>query len=292
MPAVALRALRRDLARWAQQPPPAIPQWAEEIAGFFQRYANLVYRPGEQVTDLAPAYHSPPILTLELWRALQHRLPPKAEERLALSEALWALERREPRVLAARVLGTLPASAGEAVFVRFWPWLQDARWDATVERALLHHAAQPLLAEGRLLERLEPFLPPQTESTQAARALLALRLLPQHEGFDNTPALFRALHSGLVHLDPELKPEWAMLLRAIVDRWPAEAVPFLRRVRAITRDEKTMDWILRRLAETAPPNWRSRITALIQTYQPTPSGRAAAASKPRTDDGKDASYAA
>ncbi len=267
MPAVALRALRRELAHWAQQPGP-VETWAQALAVFFQRYANLVYRPGEQTTDLAPAYHSPPILTLELWRALRHRLPAAAADRLALADALWALARREPRVLAARVLGTVPPEHDEAVFQRFWPWLHEARWDLAVERALLHHAAQPLLQQGTLLARLQPFLPPRGQGLTAARALRALTLLPRDEGFDNTPALFHALHPGLVHMDPELRPEWAALLRAMLTRWPAEVVPFLRRARMLTSQPKAFDWVLRRVADDAAESWRQRLLALTQPWPP------------------------
>ncbi|NPA06800.1 MAG: hypothetical protein GXO54_05280 [Chloroflexi bacterium] len=268
MPAVALRALRRELARWAQQPGP-VETWAQALAAFFQRYANLVYRPGEQTTDLAPAYHSPPILTLELWRALRHRLPDEPAKRLALADALWALGRREPRILAARVLGTVPSEHEEAVFQRFWPWLQEARWDLAVERALMNHAAQPLLARDVLLSRLQPYLPPRADGDPAARALLALTLLPRAEGFDNTPALFHALHPGLVHLDPDLRPEWAALLRTVLARWPAETVPFLRRARALTRAPKAFDWILRRIADDAAEPWRQRLLALTQPWSTT-----------------------
>ncbi len=268
MGAVRLRALRRDIADLLAQPSDPAAR-AAALDALLARYANRAYRPGAQADADEPAYHTAAVVLPEMWRALRLALPPEPEARLALADALWARGVREPRILAARVLGQVPPEEFEAVWARVWPWL--AVRDRRVRAAVLEEAARPLVARGDdLLARLEPWLPPQGESPEAARALdLAARLV-RSPAFDNTPVLFRALRAGLQRPAAELRPEWVAVLKAVLQRWPAEAVPFLRRVVWETRDRGAVLWLLRRVLPAAPSEWRAALAALLREAAPQP----------------------
>ncbi len=268
MGAVRLRALRKDIADLLARPAEPTER-AAALNALLARYANRAYRAGAQADADEPAYHTAAVVLPEVWRALRQALPPGADARLALADALWAHAAREPRVLAARVLGQVPTTAWDALAARVWAWL--AVRDRRVRAAVLDEAARPLTARGEaLLAWLEPFLPPQGEGVEAARALDLVARLARAPEFDNTPVLFRALRPGLQRPAVALRPEWVAVLRAVVARWPAEAVPFLRRTVWEARDRAGVLWLLRRVAATAPEPWREPLVALAREAAPRP----------------------
>ncbi len=261
MTAVRLRDLRRHIAELLAQP--ADPEArAAALDALLARYANRAYRPGAQPDADEPAYHTAAVVLPEVWRGLRHALPAEPTRLLALADALWARGVREPRILAARVLGQAPAIHAPQVFPRFWRWL--AVRDRRVRAAVLEHAAQPFVAASDVfLNALQPYLPPQGQGEEAARALWALARLARAEAFDNTPALFRLVRQGLQRPNPELRPDWVPLLQHITRRWPAEAVPLWRHLLWESRDPAGVQWLLRRVLPTAPPEWRPRLEHLL-----------------------------
>ena len=266
MTAVRLRTLRREIADLLAKPATAMER-AAALDALLARYANHAYRPGAQADADEPAYHTAAVVLPELWRALRQTLPPEADARLALADALWAQGTREPRLLAARVLGQVPAEAHTAVFERVWPWL--AIRDRRVRAAVLEHGARPLTqADDALLVHLAPHLPPQGQQELAARALTLVTRLIEAPEFDNTPILFRALRAGLRHPAPALRPEWVTVLQALLRRWPAEALPFLRRALWESGDPEGVLWLLRRILPSAPPAWRDRLEDLLREAAP------------------------
>ncbi len=266
MGAVRLRALRRDIADLLAHPADPAAR-AAGLDALLARYANRAYRPGAQADADEPAYHTAAVVLPEVWRALRHALPDAADARLALADALWARGVREPRILAARVLGQVPATEFATVWTRFWPWL--AVRDRRVRAAVLEEAARPLVARGDdLLAQLEPHLPPQGEPPDTARALTVVTRLVHEPAFDNTPVLFRALRPGLQRPAADLRPEWVAVLKAVLQRWPAEAVPFLRRAVWEACDRAGVLWLLRRVTPAAPAPWRERLADLAREAAP------------------------
>jgi len=266
MTAVRLRTLRREIASLLARPE-SVPERAAALNALLAQYANHAYRPGAQADADEPAYHTAPVVLPEVWRGLRHGLPARPDDRLALADALWAHRVREPRLLAARVLSQMSPTEHEAVFERVWTWL--AVRDRRVRDAVLAHAVRPLTRAGdALLDHLTLHLPPQGEIDEAARALALVTRLVMDSDFDNTPALFRALRAGLRHPTDALRPEWVPVLRAVVHRWPAEAVPFLRRALWETRDQAGVLWLLRRVLPATPPAWRDRVAGLLREAAP------------------------
>lgn len=261
MGAVRLRTLRKAIADLlAQSSTPEAR--AAALDALLAQHANRAYRPGAQADADEPAYHTAAVVVPEVWRGLRQALPPDPAARLALADALWARAVREPRLLAARVLSQVPAPPVDPVFRRFWAWLRVR--DHRVRAAVLEHAAMPLTAVGEaFLQRLTPHLPPQATDDEAAAALQAVARLMRSPAFDNTPVLFRLLRAGLQRPDPALRPEWVLVLRGMLQRWPAEALPFWRRLVWETADQAGVLWLLRRVQPTAPEPWRARLAALL-----------------------------
>ncbi len=260
MSAIRLRDLRQAIASLLARPAQASER-AAALAALLARHGNRAYRPGAQANADEPAYHTARVVLVEVWRGLRHALPTTDEERLALADALWARAYREPRLLAARVLGEVRPTAWQAVWQRFWPWL--AVRDRRVQAAVLEHAARPLTLAGDIwLQHLQPFLPPAASLPEAQRALLAVSRLIRSRAFDNTPLLFRVLRPGLLHPTAEVRGDWIPVLHALLARWPAETVPFLRRTLWETRDPATLRWLLRRVTPHTAEPWRSRLQAL------------------------------
>ncbi len=268
MPAVRLTELRREIgALLAHTADPSA--FARHLRAWLERYGERVYQPGHTLSPpLLPAYHLPPAAFKFLWQALRQNVAAHPDRALPLAEALWQEEHLEPRLLAARLLGMAPPD--EAALERFWAWL-NAVPEPRLQEELITHGAVRLVAEtpqAFLQQALQALPHPGASRRLALQALVALVRSP---AFEAAPRIYHALRPVLLELDPAERPEAAILIQALAQRWPQEVGPFLRRVwvEALERPQQdTLAWVIRRVLPYLPEASRARLQDLLSQATP------------------------
>jgi len=229
MPAAELSRLRAQIngliGRFAD---PASFRLA--LRDLLEMYANRAYRPGHAVQPqpLLPSYRVAPLITHQLELELSKTCLEQPEQALDIVEALWRDPYLEPRLLAATLLGAVPASYGEAVVQKLRGWAVPAENFRMLD-ALFRHSTTSLRrsAPQLLLGLYEEWV----NSSQAATQALGVRaLIPiiEDPAFENLPPVFRLI-SPLVQQSPApIHTDLQAALEALARRTPVETAYFLR----------------------------------------------------------------
>ena len=249
MPAVRWETLRQEaqaLAAAAEHPDDFLRMWGELL----ERYADRTFRPGQTSNaPRLPAHHWPPAVLPTLWHTLRGHLEHRPQLALPLADALWEQRVLESRLLAARLLGIVPADIPDAPLARLRAWLLTAEEPAVIE-ALLQLGTQRLIREapGAYLDAVEAMLQAPEQQALGLRALVPLLKTPT---FENFPRVQRMLRPKLAPPEETLRPELAVVLQTAARRWPEETTPFLRSL-WLTQPTPALAWLIRRVLPVLP----------------------------------------
>ncbi|MBI3159028.1 MAG: DNA alkylation repair protein [Chloroflexi bacterium] len=231
MPAIDPARLRRqtaDLAEWFGRP----ERLVTELETLLEYYADRTQR---QQRDKAPAappllktYNAPdPALKRILAElALQSEGDPTAG--LALADALWAQPVTEMRLLAARLLGRLPAGEASEVGRRVRAW-GAANQEEMLIPALAGEALARLRSEARaeFFALVESWLSAEQPREQRL-GLRALRALLEETDFSDLPVIYRLLAPVIQSHPASLRPSLLRLVEALARASAPETAYFLR----------------------------------------------------------------
>src|SRR5512142_2159797 len=94
------------------------------LRDLLELYANRAYRPGQAVQPqpLLPSYRVAPLIMQQLELELSKTCQEQPAAALELIETLWHDPFLEPRLLAATLLGNIPAGLGKAVTQKLRAW--------------------------------------------------------------------------------------------------------------------------------------------------------------------------
>lgn len=268
MPAAELTRLRaqiNDLISLFDDP--AAFQGA--LRNLLELYANRAYRPGEAIKPqpLLPSFRVPPLVTHELEQELSKTCQEQPEQALKVVDALWHDPNLEPRLLAARLLGTIPANHAEGVIQVIRAWTQPNEnfriLDALFKDGMagLRHSAPDML-----LSLIDEWI----GSPKVAMQSIGIRsLIPliQEPGFENLPPIFRMLSPLLQTTPPELTADLQAVMEALSKRSPTETAYFLRQTLTLSTSPVTARLVRRCLPFFDPAQQESLRAALQAASQ-------------------------
>jgi hypothetical protein len=234
------------------------------LRDLMEMYANHAYRAGKavQAQPLLPSYRVPPLITHQLELELSKTCLEQPAQALEVVEVLWRDPFLEPRLLAAALLGAIPASQGEAVVQKLRAWAVPAENFRMLD-ALFRHATTTLRREAPQL--LFGLYDEWINSPQVATRSLGVRaLIPiiEDEGFENLPPVFRLL-SPLVQSSPSaLQTDLHAALETLARRTPIETAYFLRQALSMAPGPNLARLVRRSMPFFDPPQQESLRAAL------------------------------
>lgn len=254
MPAIDPTRLRRqtaDLAEWFSRP----ERLLYELEALLDYYADRTQRQRSQkageTRPLLPHHNLPAPVLARLLAELEPRAQADPQAALALADALWAKPVYETRLLACRLLGSLPASHSAQLEERARAW-----GAANEEENLIPALASDALARLRhetpeaFFLLVEGWL--NSEGTRLPRlGLRALRTQVEETGATNLPRIYGLLQP-LVHQHPtRLRPSLLRLVAALAGASAPETAYFLRA--ALSEGGPDTAWLVRHSLEFFPP---------------------------------------
>lgn len=210
------------------------------LTDFLEMYGDHAYRAGERVTgeSILPSYHVPPLV----WRQLEVSLAQAArrfpQRTLDVIPLLWEAEYREPRHIAAWMLGHVPMSESSAV-VEMLQRLVSLDVDWTLLRVLLDKGTLTLRKEGEepLLRMLETWLNHEQPMYRKAGLLLCEGLVAD-PAWENLPTIFRLLQPLVEKPEPVWLNDLLIVLQNLAQRSPSEVSFFLKQI--LSRSENPL----------------------------------------------------
>lgn len=230
MPAIDLARLKTQAARLSEKfgEPEA---FVHDLNDLLDYYANRTIRTAQIARRLSvPTYRTPrPVL-----RQIKNELAALAEayplEAAALTKALWEAGSLESRLIAAHLLGSIPAAEAIPVLTRLPLWLGQST-DKEIRTALLTDAMARVRWENP--EAFFILLDSWLGSPRPALQIWGLRgLIPllKDPGFENLPAVFRILRPTVEAAGPATQTELQTCLVALEQVSPTETSAFLRTI--------------------------------------------------------------
>ncbi len=264
MPAIQLTRLRLQAAhlRDSFSRPEA---FARGLQAMLELYADRTHRPGQagKPPPLISAYHVPAPVLRQILLELKPLILSDAERALLLCDTLWAQPNLECRMLAASILGFLPASHAEKTLERVQIWAgaekEEQLIDTLLNQGLLNFRQE--LPE-RFLGLVERWL--NSENLQEQRlGLKALAPLIEEEANENNPVLFRLLTPLTRAVPPVLRSDLIVALGAMAHHSPTETAYYLCQNLASPHSLDT-PWLARQLLPEFPPETRQTLREALR----------------------------
>jgi len=247
MPAVSstrLQAHLNSLAATFDSP----QVFVSNLRDILDLYADKTFHPGEQSPQEMHLlrYFTPPLLMKQLELEFRRLAETRPQEALANAELLWQEKHFESRVLAADLLGWLPAEFDQQTMALLDQWLKSkiepALKDVVLTRASL---GQRRHNPDAWFELIHTWLE-EPDFLVRARGVDALRITALDEHFDNLPLILRyadpLFNAPSVHLLPELGDLYGVL----VQRFPGEMLVYTRELMKDVADPRK-EKLLRRV---------------------------------------------
>jgi hypothetical protein len=246
MPAVELSRLRAQIEGLTGHfNDPAAFQIA--LRNLLDVHANRAYRAGQavQAQPLLPSYRVAPLVTRQLELELGKLCLDRPVQALALVEELWHDPSLEPRLLAATLIGVIPAEHGEAVIQKLRAWSQPNQ-NFRILEALFRNGMAGLRRSnpGLLLNLLDEWLSSARTDVQLMGIRATIPLI-EDEQFENLPPVFRMLSPVIQNIPAALQVDLNILFEVMVRRAPTEAAYFFHQVLALSTSPGTARLIRR-----------------------------------------------
>jgi hypothetical protein len=250
MPAANLSHLRNQIS-WILGQIDRPETFHRSIRDLFELYSDLAYHPGQNVTarSILPSYHIPTLVRSQLEFELVKVCASLPHQSLASADALWHDDHLEPRLLAAVMLGRIPAAQAEIVVARLDDWTQ-LRDDRMVLENLLEQGTLTLRREAP--DALIPLIQTWLTDTQPDVVNLGIKaLLPlvNDDEFHNIPPIFRMLIPLLQTVPQVQANDLTIVLKALIQRTPVEMAYLLRQVLGTSTNASTARLVRRVLPE-------------------------------------------
>jgi hypothetical protein len=211
------------------------------LRNLLEIYANRAYRPGEAIKPqpLLPSYRVPPLVTHVLEQELSKTCQEQPEQALKVVDALWHDPNLEPRLLATKLLGAIPASHAQEVIQVIKAWAQPNE-NFRILDALFKDGVSGLRrsAPDLLLGLVEEWMGSSRVELQSI-GIRSLIPLIQEPGFENLPPIFRMLGPLLQTTPPEITADLQAVMEALSRRSPTETAYFLRQTLTLSTGPAT-----------------------------------------------------
>jgi hypothetical protein len=253
MPAIQLTRLRLQAAhlRDSYSRPEA---FVRGLQAMLEYYADRTHRSGQsgEPPPLITAYHVAPPVLRQILLELKPLINQEPGNGMLLAESLWAKQNLECRMLAASILGLLPADYSEQTIQHIEGWAKAEKEDKLLE-SLLDQGLQNIRREqpARFFSLVERWLNSENLHEQSM-GLKALPAMLEDGPFEHLPVLFRMLTSLTRASPPVLRPDLLAVLNSAARHSPPECAYFLRQTLASPQSLDT-PWLTRQLLPEFPP---------------------------------------
>jgi len=264
MPAINLARLKTQAARLVDNFSNPMA-FLHELHEMLELYTNHTLRASQVVKRLSlPTYHTPmPVL-----RQIERELAPLANQLPAkgvtLAVELWKDGSLESRLLAARLLGSIPPAEAIPALTRLPEWLAQST-DKEIREALLTDALARLRRENpeTLFLILENWLKTPRSAVLQIWGLQALVPILRDSHFENLPAVYRILRPAVRDAGPATQMELQACLAALEQVSPTETIVFLR---GILNDSPTPMLLrtMRRILPGFSPELQSALREILR----------------------------
>jgi hypothetical protein len=265
MPAIQVARLKIQSAELATRfdNPAAFVRGLHELLDF---YADRTRKPGQagKPPPLIKPYNVPRPVLRQIKTDLSPYVAMDGESALALCDALWAEPYLEFRLLAADILGSVPADSPDEILERInlWakPGIEDRLLNALVKEGLTEVSKRD---PERYLSQLEEWLTAE-EDLPRRTGLKAISMMLADRDFENLPKIFRLL-APLVRKSPsQLRPDLLDVMYALAKRSPNEAAFFLRQNLSVMVDDDGTAWLIRNSARYFPEEVRVSLKTALR----------------------------
>lgn len=260
-----------QIARLKEQVNNLLPYWDQPVEfnhrlnNLLFSYANWVYHPGQdvQASALLPEYHCSHLVIRQLEQQLGPLCQHNSSTALALADQLWSGQYLEVRLLAAFLLGQLPAAQPEYIVKHIRNWVTLDLEDHLLLK-MLEHAGMNLRHSHpeNWLALAQDWLH-ETDPAFQKIGLLALWILVQQADYINFPPIYRATGILLQTTLPELQPALQKVLASLAQRSPVETTFFLRST-LINSANPDLARIVRRILPQLPPDCQVSLRTVLK----------------------------
>jgi hypothetical protein len=221
------------------------------ISELYQLYSDLAYHPGQNITtrSILPSYHVPALVSSQLEFELVKVCASLPHQSLAAADTLWRDDHLEPRLLAAVMLGRIPAAQAGIVVDHLDAWIHPQD-DRVVLENLLERGTLTLRREtpDALIQLIQTWIT-DPNPNQVNLGIKALLPLVNDEQFQNIPPIFRLLIPLLQTVPQSQANDLAIVLKALIHRTPVEMAYLIRQVISTSVSPATPRLIRRVLPE-------------------------------------------
>ena len=205
-------------------------EFVSRLHKLFNFYADRVRRTGQSGSSppSIPAYHLPLPVMRSLVRELTPLLESSPSRGLLLVDALWVEEWLEMRLLAARLLGKIPALNPGPIRKRVLTWLGSCR-EKQIRRTLMDESLESLRERhfSAVISLLESLIKEGGREERQA-VLYGLQGLIEQQGFSNLPLVFNHLETILGKKEG-LRGDIVPVVRGLIQLSERECFYFLQK---------------------------------------------------------------
>jgi hypothetical protein len=225
-------------------------------------YADRTRRPGQSgsPSPLIEAYNVPAPVIRQILLELKPLVIENPSEAVTLMDVLWDQDILEFKILAANLLGVLPADPSALVINRLLRWIESA--EDRIIRSLLDQGLANLreYAPHRFLRLVQSWIE-SSDWREQQYGLLALLPLIKEERFEDLPLLFRFLTPLVRSSVPVLRPHVVSVVGALARRSPSETAYFLKQNLVFS----DTPWLARQVLKEFPPAQQEGLRSALQT---------------------------
>jgi hypothetical protein len=265
MPAVRLERLKaqiQNLSGCYAQP----EEFHRRLVQLLEQHADLTFRASPTGALLPPAiqsFHVPPLVIQQVERALLREVSLDPSPAPSLADELWGDSRFEVRLIAASLLGMLPASQIDECLRRILAWAQpETDWLFLNELFTRGTVQIRRLAPHRWIDTASLWISSSDPALQRL-GILALQPLIDDRSFENLPAIFKVISPLFLEVHDSYKNELRRALVSLSRRSANETAYFLRQMASMTPSPGVLK-LIRQCLPDFPEEARSRLRNFLQ----------------------------
>ena len=256
MPAINPARLKRQAADLAARySDPAA--FVRDLHYLLDLYSDHTHRKGQagEPSPLLDTYNAPPQVIRTVWLELALQIKHNPAAALPLCDALWSEPNYDLRLLAARLLGSLPGEPPEPVVDRLQEWVCQIPEQGILD-GILQYGFTGLKEDApeKLVELVSTWLESSDICLQQA-GLRALLILVDQPGSEHLPSVFRLLTPFIRTAPSQLRPDILAVLTALAACSPSETA-YLLRQNLSAPDNPDTAWIIRQVMDQFPAETR------------------------------------
>ncbi len=246
MPAAELSRLQAQISAISTQfDEPRI--FLRSLLTLMELYSDQHYKPGDlsRVQHFLPEYRLPALVIQQLTSSLSSLTADHPIPAMQIMDSLWQAKHFEARLMAAIMLGSLPAQPIEPVLDRINNWVNPEE-DKDLITALLNSANRLFWTDKMevWLNQINHWLGFDNEGFVKI-GLQALNVILNDPKFINSEKVFPLLEPVILHPIFSLQKDLLSIIELLADHSEMETTAFLRSVLAQTNDAEVIRFVRR-----------------------------------------------